>query len=55
MHHAPIPASWYIQAQRFRTWYRDRLREVFDKVDIIAPTVSFGRHSALILRVAAVL
>lgn len=34
-----IPASWYIQAQRFRRWFSDRLREVFDNVDIIlAPT-----------------
>ena len=36
---ALIPASWYIQAQRFRRWYRDRVREIFQKVDIIlAPT-----------------
>jgi aspartyl-tRNA(Asn)/glutamyl-tRNA(Gln) amidotransferase subunit A len=36
---ALIPSSWYLQAQRFRTWYRDRLREVFQNVDIIlAPT-----------------
>ena len=34
-----IPSSWYIQAQRFRRWFRDRVREVFQKVDIIlAPT-----------------
>lgn len=34
-----IPASWYIQAQRFRRWYRDRAREVFRNVDVIlAPT-----------------
>lgn len=34
-----IPASWSIQAQRFRQWYRDRVREVFQEVDIIiAPT-----------------
>ena len=34
-----IPASWYIQAQRFRSWYRDRVREVFQNVDVIlAPT-----------------
>jgi aspartyl-tRNA(Asn)/glutamyl-tRNA(Gln) amidotransferase subunit A len=34
-----IPASWYIQAQRFRSWFRDRMREVFDRVDVIlAPT-----------------
>lgn len=36
---ALIPAHWYHQAQRFRSWYRDRLREVFQEVDVIlAPT-----------------
>jgi AtzE family amidohydrolase len=36
---ALIPAHWYIQAQRFRQWYRDRVREIFQTVDIIlAPT-----------------
>jgi AtzE family amidohydrolase len=36
---ALMPASWYLQAQRFRRWYRDRVREVFQRVDIIlAPT-----------------
>ncbi|MBD2503998.1 AtzE family amidohydrolase [Anabaena azotica] len=36
---ALIPSSWYIQAQRFRRWYRDRISEVFQNVDIIlAPT-----------------
>ncbi|OLP17140.1 amidase [Leptolyngbya sp. 'hensonii'] len=36
---ALIPASWYVQAQRFRHWYRDRVRQVFQEVDIIlAPT-----------------
>ncbi|MBW4507328.1 MAG: AtzE family amidohydrolase [Scytonematopsis contorta HA4267-MV1] len=36
---ALIPSSWYIQAQRFRRWYRDKVREVFANVDIIlAPT-----------------
>ena len=34
-----IPASWYIQAQRFRCWFRQRVREVFQNVDVIlAPT-----------------
>jgi aspartyl-tRNA(Asn)/glutamyl-tRNA(Gln) amidotransferase subunit A len=32
---ALIPATWYIQAQRFRQWYRDRIRELFQQVDII--------------------
>lgn len=36
---ALIPSNWYIQAQRFRRWYRDRLKEIFLNVDvIIAPT-----------------
>ncbi|HEY9799131.1 MAG TPA: AtzE family amidohydrolase [Leptolyngbyaceae cyanobacterium] len=36
---ALIPSNWYIQAQRFRRWYGDRIREVFQNVDIIlAPT-----------------
>lgn len=36
---ALIPSSWYLQAQRFRRWYRDRIREVFQNVDVIlAPT-----------------
>jgi aspartyl-tRNA(Asn)/glutamyl-tRNA(Gln) amidotransferase subunit A len=34
-----IPGSWYIQAQRFRRWYRNCIREVFRSVDVIlAPT-----------------
>lgn len=34
-----IPNTWYIQAQRFRRWYRDQVKEIFQKVDvIIAPT-----------------
>jgi AtzE family amidohydrolase len=36
---ALMPASWYVQSQRFRSWYRDRIREIFEKVDILlAPT-----------------
>jgi aspartyl-tRNA(Asn)/glutamyl-tRNA(Gln) amidotransferase subunit A len=36
---ALIPNSWYLQAQRFRCWYRNQVREVFQNVDIIiAPT-----------------
>jgi len=34
-----IPGHWYTQAQRFRRWYRDRIRELFEQVDLIlAPT-----------------
>ncbi|MBW4468408.1 MAG: AtzE family amidohydrolase [Pegethrix bostrychoides GSE-TBD4-15B] len=36
---ALIPGTWYLQAQRFRRWYRDQIREVFQQVDLIlAPT-----------------
>lgn len=36
---ALIPAAWYQSAQRFRRWYRTRVRELFREVDIIvAPT-----------------
>jgi Asp-tRNA(Asn)/Glu-tRNA(Gln) amidotransferase A subunit family amidase len=36
---ALIPGSWYLQAQRFRRWYRDRVQDVFQHVDVIlAPT-----------------
>ena len=36
---ALIPSSWYLQAQRFRRWYRDQIRELFQTVDLIlAPT-----------------
>ncbi|MGB5971954.1 MAG: amidase family protein, partial [Nodosilinea sp.] len=36
---AMLPAAWYLQAQRLRRWYRDRVREVFQDVDVlIAPT-----------------
>ena len=34
-----IPNSWYLQAQRFRRWYRNQIKEVFKTVDLIlAPT-----------------
>ncbi|NJN12071.1 MAG: AtzE family amidohydrolase [Richelia sp. SL_2_1] len=36
---ALIPSSWYIQAQRFRSWYQEQFREIFQQLDvIIAPT-----------------
>jgi AtzE family amidohydrolase len=36
---ALIPNAWYLQAQRFRRWYRDRVRDLFAQVDILlAPT-----------------
>lgn len=36
---ALIPASWYNQAQRFRSWYRQQFEQIFQQIDIIiAPT-----------------
>ena len=36
---ALIPSSWYLQAQRFRRWYRDQVRQIFNTVDLVlAPT-----------------
>lgn len=32
---AMIPAAWYLQAQRLRRWYRDRVREVFHNYDVL--------------------
>jgi 1-carboxybiuret hydrolase len=39
---AMVPAQWVIQAQRFRSWFRDAMRAVFARVDIIlAPATPF--------------
>jgi AtzE family amidohydrolase len=36
---ALIPNTWYLQAQRFRQWYREQVRALFAEVDLIlAPT-----------------
>ncbi len=36
---ALIPAGWYLQAQRFRRWYRQQFSTIWQQVDIIiAPT-----------------
>jgi AtzE family amidohydrolase len=32
---ALTPAAWYIQAQRFRTWYRTQVLKLFEEVDVI--------------------
>ncbi len=32
---ALIPATWVIQAQRFRRWYRERVMALFDDIDIL--------------------
>jgi aspartyl-tRNA(Asn)/glutamyl-tRNA(Gln) amidotransferase subunit A len=39
---ALIPAALYLQAQRFRVWFRERVREVFRDVDVVvAPTTPY--------------
>lgn len=39
---ALVPAALYVRAQRFRTWYRERVREIFRDVDVLlAPTTPF--------------
>lgn len=36
---AMIPSGWYLQAQRFRRWYQQQVRALFQSVDVIvAPT-----------------
>jgi Asp-tRNA(Asn)/Glu-tRNA(Gln) amidotransferase A subunit family amidase len=32
---ALLPVAWYLQAQRFRRWYADRMAELFGQVDVI--------------------
>jgi aspartyl-tRNA(Asn)/glutamyl-tRNA(Gln) amidotransferase subunit A len=39
---AMVPAAWVIQAQRFRSWFRDAMRKVFAEADVIlAPATPF--------------
>ncbi|MCB1503215.1 MAG: AtzE family amidohydrolase, partial [Bauldia sp.] len=39
---AMVPAPWVIQAQRFRSWFREAMRGVFARVDVIlAPATPF--------------
>jgi len=36
---ALLPSAWYAHAQRFRSWFRDQVRALFETVDVIlAPT-----------------
>jgi AtzE family amidohydrolase len=36
---AMIPSSWYIHAQRFRRWFQQQVKQIFEQVDVlIAPT-----------------
>ena len=39
---ALVPASHYLHAQRFRAWFKERVREVFRDVDVVlTPTTPF--------------
>jgi AtzE family amidohydrolase len=36
---ALVPAAWYVQARRFRAWYREQVAALFREVDVLlAPT-----------------
>ena len=40
---ALAPAALYVRAQRFRAWYRERVREIFREVDVLlAPTTPYA-------------
>ena len=48
---ALLPAAWYIKGKRFQTWFRAKLEQLFDEVDVIllpaSPFVAprFGEES----------
>lgn len=37
---AMVPSAWYVQAQRFRSWYKRKVLEIFNEVDVILAPVS---------------
>lgn len=51
---ALVPARAYVAAQRFRRWYQDQVRKVFDSVDVVlAPATPFpapliGQREAIV-------
>jgi AtzE family amidohydrolase len=51
---ALVPGSLYAQAQRFRTWYRGRVAEVFRDLDVLlAPTTPWPAPAVGALRAAS--
>ena len=46
-----VPASWVSFAQRFRTWYREQMRQLFQTVDVIlapatpCPAIGVGQNT----------
>jgi AtzE family amidohydrolase len=51
---ALAPAAWVSFAQRFRTWYRDRVNEIFRDVDVIlapatpCPAIEIGQKTIVL-------
>jgi AtzE family amidohydrolase len=51
---ALIPAAWYLHAQRFRRVFRDRVREMFESIDVIlapatpCPAIRIGQATIVI-------
>jgi AtzE family amidohydrolase len=51
---ALLPAAWYLQAQRFRTVFRETMRKVFETVDVIlapatpCPAIKIGQPSIVV-------
>ena len=49
---ALLPSAWYAQAQRFRSWFRDQVRALFETVDVIlapatpCPATAIGSRSS---------
>ncbi|MEO6003856.1 MAG: AtzE family amidohydrolase [Opitutus sp.] len=48
---ALLPAAWYLQAQRYRSWWREQMREVFRQVDLLlapatpVPATALGQQT----------
>ena len=51
---ALLPAHWYLQAQRFRAFFREKVRELFETVDVIlapatpCPAIKIGQQKIVI-------
>ncbi|MBL9204813.1 MAG: AtzE family amidohydrolase, partial [Opitutaceae bacterium] len=51
---ALLPAAWYLQAQKFRAWYREQVSALFDQVDILiapatpVPATRLGQQTLLL-------
>jgi len=51
---ALLPASWYLQAQKFRSWFKERMRELFREYDVLlapatpVPATQLGQQEMII-------